>query len=288
MVIPENTLSLSNTNSGEKPMQPVSDQKIIVLCDFSEQMNEVIVHGARMADMLRKELCLFGLWKNKLQKTQVQEKLVDLSRNLKKRLPELQISNLVLKNSLRDNIDKLVNEYNAVLLVLHQSLVGFTLKAFRESSIAFLYVSGNSPEYLQYKNVLVPVDYRKASKETSLWASYFGRFNKALIQVIYARETNKEDEARLIRNVGFFEKFLNSLHVRHQLVAGKSSSWGICKETLNRSAEWKGDLMIFSGSSSITLLDLLIGLPEKRIVLRAGNLPIMLINPRKDICMMCD
>jgi hypothetical protein len=71
-------------------------------------------------------------------------------------------------------------------------------------------------------------------------------------------------------------------------VAGKSSSWGICKETLNRSAEWKGDLMIFSGSSSITLLDLLIGLPEKRIVLRAGNLPIMLINPRKDICMMCD
>jgi hypothetical protein len=269
-------------------MQPVSDQKIIVLCDFSEQMNEVIVHGARMADMLRKELCLFGLWKNKLQKTQVQEKLVDLSRNLKKRLPELQISNLVLKNSLSDNIDKLVNEYNAVLLVLHQSSVGFTLKAFRESSIAFLYVSGNSPEYLQYKNVLVPVDYRKASKETSLWASYFGRFNKALIQVIYARETNKEDEARLIRNVGFFEKFLNSLHVRHQLVAGKSSSWGICKETLNRSAEWKGDLMIFSGSSSITLLDLLIGLPEKRIVLRAGNLPIMLINPRKDICMMCD
>lgn len=269
-------------------MQSVSDQKIIVLCDFSEQMNEVIVHGARMADMLRKELCLFGLWKNKLQKTQVQEKLVDLSRGLKNRLPELQISNLILKNTLERNIAKLVDDYNAVLLVLHQSLIGATLKAFRESSIAFLYVCGNSPEYLQYKNVLVPVDYRKASKETSLWASYFGRFNKALIQVVYAHETNKEDEAKLIRNVGFFEKFLNSLHVRHQLVAGKSSSWGICKETLNRSAEWKGDLMIFSGSSSITLLDLLIGLPEKRIVLQSGNLPIMLINPRKDICMMCD
>lgn len=269
-------------------MEPISDQKIIVLCDFSRQMNEVIVHGARMADMLRKELCLFGLWKNKSQKTEVQEKLIELSRNLKRQLPQLQISNLILKNTLETNIAKLVDDYNAVLLVLHQSLIGATLKAFRESSIAFLYVSGNSPEYLQYKNVLVPVDYRKASKETSLWASYFGRFNKALIQVIYARETNRDDESRLMKNVGFFDKFLNSLHVRHQLVAGKSSSWGICKEALNRSAEWKGDLMIFSGSSSITLLDLLIGLPEKRIVQQAGNLPVMLINPRKDICMMCD
>lgn len=269
-------------------MEPVSDQKIVVLCDFSGQMNEVIVHGARMADMLRKELCLFGLWKSKPQKTEVQEKLVELSRSLKSRLPGLQISNLILKNSLEANIGKLVDEYNTVLLVLHQSSIGATLKAFRESSIAFLYVSGNSPEYLQYKNVLVPIDYRKASKETSLWASYFGRFNKSLIQVIYAHETNRDDEARLMKNVGFFDKFLNSLHVRHQLVAGKSSSWGICKETLNRSAEWKGDLMIFSGSSSITLLDLLIGLPEKRIVQQAGNLPVMLINPRKDICMMCD
>jgi len=36
------------------------------------------------------------------------------------------------------------------------------------------------------------------------------------------------------------------------------------------------------------LLDLLIGLPEKKIVRNAGHLPVMLINPRKDICMMCD
>jgi hypothetical protein len=269
-------------------MTQISDQKIIVVCDFSEQMNEVIVHGARMADLLRKELCLFGLWKNKTQKSEIQEKLSGICRSLKNRLPELQISNLILKNSLSDNIVKLVDEYNAVLVVLHQSEVTSSLKAFRESSIAFLYVSGSSPEYLQYKNVLVPVDYRKASKETSLWASYFGRFNRSQIQVIYARETNRDDEALLMRNVRFFEKFLSSLNVRHHLVAGKSSSWGICRETLDRASEWAGDVMIFSGSSSITLIDLLIGLPERRIVKNAGGLPVLLINPRKDICMLCD
>lgn len=269
-------------------MSNFSEQKVVVVCDFSERMKDVIVHGARMADILKKELCLLGFWKNKVQKSQIQEKIYLTTRNLKTNLPGMQISSLILPASLRDNMEKLVNDYNAVLMVLHQADIKHLLKAFRESSIPFLFVNGSQPEFLQYKNVLVPVDYRKASKETSLWASYFGRFNRSQIHVIYAHETNQDQASRLMRNVEFFKKFLSSLYVRHQLTAGKSSSWGIVDETLVRASEWKGDSMIFSGSSSITLIDLLIGLPEKKIVGKAGSLPVMLINPRKDICMMCD
>jgi hypothetical protein len=185
-------------------------------------------------------------------------------------------------------MDKLVNEYEAVLMVLHQADIKNFMRAFRESSIPFLFVNGSEPEYLRYKNVLVPVDYRKASKDTSLWASYFGRFNRSEIHVVYAHETNEYEAGRVTINANFFKKFLSSLYVRNQLIAGRSSSWGIVNETLSRAGEWEGDSMIFSGSSAITLIDLIIGLPEKKIVSNAGNLPIMLINPRKDICMMCD
>lgn len=265
-----------------------SEQKIIVICDFSERMKEVIIHGARMADMLKKELCLTAIWKDKSQKSEIQDKIVQTTRNLKLNLPDLPISWLLLQKSLRDNMQKLVDEYNGVLVVLHQTDIHWVLKAFQQSSIAFLFVNGELPRFLSYKNVLVPVDYRKASKETSLWASYLGRFNRSQVQLIYAHETNNEDAGRLMKNLEFFKKFLSSLNVRHQQIAGKASSWGICNETLNRADEWMGDLMIFSGSSSITLLDLMIGLPEKRIVKKAGHLPILLINPRKDICMMCD
>jgi len=76
--------------------------------------------------------------------------------------------------------------------------------------------------------------------------------------------------------------------VSNQLVAGKTSSWRICEETLENASAMHGDVMIFSGSTSISLLDLLVGLPEKKIVQKAGPLPILLINPRKDICMICD
>jgi len=265
-----------------------SEQKIIVICDFSERMKEVIIHGARMADMLKKELCLTAIYKEKAQKNEIQDKIIQTTRNLKSNLPQLSISWLLLQKSLRDNMQKLVDEYNAVLVVLHHEDINWVLKAFQRSSVAFLFVNSEIPRFLSYKNVLVPIDYRKASKETSLWASYLGRFNRSQVQLIYAHETNNEDAGRLMKNLEFFKKFLSSLNVRHHEIAGKSSSWSICNETLERAEEWLGDMMIFSGSSSITLLDLMIGLPEKRIIKKAGNLSVMLINPRKDICMMCD
>ena len=265
-----------------------SEQKVIVICDFSERMKDVIIHGVRLADILKKEVCLTSIWKEKDEKNTIQEKIIDVIRRIKLNLPNVRISWLLLQKSLYDNMQKLIDEYNAVLVVLHQQDINWALKAFQQSSIAFLFVNGDVPRFLSYQNVLVPVDYRKASKETSLWASYFGRFNRSQVQLVYAQETNKDDSARLIRNLEFFKKFLSSLNVRHQETAGKSTSWGICNETLIRAEEWKGDVLIFSGSSTISLIDIIIGLPEKKIIRKAGFLPVLMINPRKDICVLCD
>ena len=269
-------------------MSNSSGQKIIVICDFSERMKEVIVHGVRMAGVLRKELCLAAIWKDKVQKNQLEEKLMQTSKSLKANLPDMEISWLLIQKSLQENMQKLVDDYEAVLVVLHQLDINWALKAFRESSIAFLFVNGEIPRFLSYKNVLVPIDFRKASKETSLWTSYFGRFNKSQVQLIYAHETESDQADKLVRNLNFFKKFLSSMNVRHHEVAGKSSSWGICNEALACADDLNGDVLIFSGSSAISLIDLLIGLPEKKIIKKAGNLPVLMINPRKDICVLCD
>lgn len=269
-------------------MANITEQKIVVLCDFSPRMKEVIVHGVRLATILNKELCLTAIWKTKEEKTRLQEKLINATQGIKHDVSEMRVSSLLIKHSLRDNIEKLAWDYDAILLVIHQRDLHAGLKAFRESSIAFLFVKGDSPEFLGYKNVLVPLDCRKASKETALWASFLGRFNQSLIQVIYASETDKEQAGNLSKNLHFIKKFLSNLKVSFQLIAGKSTSWGICQETMTHARVLKGDVMVFSGSASISMIDLLIGLPEKRIIRKAGDLPILMINPRKEICMICD
>jgi len=264
------------------------DQKIIVICDFTDQMKEVIMHGISLARALGKELCLTGCWKDKEHKSMVQEKLIRATESIRPKFPELRISSLLIKNSLNDNIEKLVDEYDAVLVILHKTAVKLGLKALRESSIAFLFVQGSSPDYLAYKNVLVPLDYRKATKDTALWASFLGRLNQAMVQIVYAHEKDMEQANLIIRNLNFFKRFLSNLKVKHQAVQGKSSSWGIFSETLDCANKLGGDVFVIAGSATITLLDMIIGLPEKKIIRKSGELPILIINPRKEICMVCD
>ncbi len=269
-------------------MSSTFQQKIIAICDFSERMPEVIVHAVRMADVLKKELCLTSFWKKKEERPQLQEKLFETSKKLKSTFPMLNISWLLLEKSLKDNIQKLIDEFEAVLCVLHQNDVKWVLPAFQQSSIAFLFVNGEVPRFLNYKSVLVPVDFRKASKDTSLWASYLGRFNKAQISLLYAHETEPERTEKLTRNVNFFRKFLSSLNISYRNEAGKSTSWGIYEEAIMRKDEYQSDILIISGSSNITLLDHILGLPEKKLLKKAGNLPVLMINPKKDICVLCD
>lgn len=258
------------------------------MCDFSPGMREVIVHGIRMAQMLNKELCLTSSWHRKEQKPHIQEKLIGATESVRKSFPDLRISSLMIKNSLNDNMDKLVWEYDAVLVILHKAVLKPALKALRESSIAFLFVQGEAPGFLSYKNVLVPLDYRKATKDTALWASFLGRFNRSQVHMVVARESDKEQALLVQKNLNFFKKFLSNLNVHHDSVAGTASSWGIWNETVDMAQKLKGDVMVLAGSASISLLDLLIGLPEKKLIRRAGDLPVLIINPRKEICMMCD
>lgn len=265
-----------------------TEQKIIVICDFSPQMREVMVHGIRLAQILNKELCLTASWSRKEQKPDIQDRLIGATESIRQSFPDLRISSLLIKNSLNNNIDKLVWEYDAVLVILHKALLKSALKALRESSIAFLFVQGDSPDFLGYKNVLVPIDYRKATKDTALWASFLGRFNRSQVHMVYARETDKEQASLIQTNLNFLKKFLSNLNVAHHLVAGTASSWGINGETVSLKEKLQGDVLVMAGSASISLLDLLIGLPEKRIIRKAGELPVLIINPRKEICMMCD
>lgn len=269
-------------------MSDISEQKVMVVCDFSERMKDVIVHGARMADILKKELCLLAVWKNKENKILVYQNMAATTKSLKSKLPTLQISSLLIKGSLRDNMTKLAKDYNAILLVLHQADIKKSLSAFRESYIAFLYVNGSEVENLRYKNVLVPLDYRKATKESALWASYLGRFNRSLVTVVYAKEKITDQADKLLKNLNFMKKLFSNLKVSYQVIPGKSSSWGIFKETLSRSALLHGDVMVLVGSTYISLIDRIIGLPEEKMVKKAGNMSVLIINPQKEICVLCD
>jgi hypothetical protein len=270
-------------------MKNISEQKVTVLCDFSPAMNGTILHGIFIAGFLKKELCLLSLiGKKNDNKTELHDRLEETARTIKSKARQMTVSTLVLKGALEQNAERLTDQYDSVLLILDKEQLSEKLKALQESTIPFLFVEGKATDFIGYKQVTLPVDYRKEMKETSLWASYFGRFNKAEVVVYIAFEHRAENGKKIKANLFFIRKFLKKLQVLHTVREGHSNSWKIQSEAMQNAQDGNGDVLVILGSKHITPIDLLIGLPEKKIIRKAGRLPVLCINPSKDMHILCD
>ncbi|MGQ8338637.1 hypothetical protein ACUNWD_18920 [Sunxiuqinia sp. A32] len=271
-------------------MNNQSEQRIMVYCDFSQSMNIGIVHGARMADIFKKELCLFHALgkKDRNEKLAVQKSLTMIIRKLKKDLPGMTISSLTLKGELEDTIERVAEQYDAILLVLTDEKLKHKIKALQSSPIPFLFVKADTAEYLQYNQVLLPVDFRKVMKDTSLWASYFGRFNKSSVVVLGANDKDSDNQKKTKKNLKFIEKLLYKLHLDVTFEQANNGSFRLPWEALNKSVQNHSNLLIIPSSKNISLIDLMIGLPETKIIKKSGDLPVLCINPKKDMYILCD
>ena len=260
----------------------------MVYCDFSESMNDAIVHGVRIASIFRKELCLFHplLEKKKGYKLEAQKRLSNIIHKLKKDLPPIPISSLTLKGNLANCIDRIAEQYDGIMLILTSEKIKTKLAALQQSQIPFLFVKGSN--YLDYKKVLFPVDFRKVMKDSSLWASYFGRFNQAEIMVIGSTEKDKDNARKTAKNLKFIEKLLYKLNLNVGFKTTAKNSFGLPFEALNQCKENQHDLLIIPSSKNISLIDLIIGLPEAKIIKKADQLSVLCINPKRDMYILCD
>lgn len=268
----------------------ISEQRIMVYCDFSESMKNAIVHGIRISAIFKKELCLFHAYNGKKPdaKQTAQRALAQVIRKLKDDFPSLKVSSLTLQGSLDRTIGQVAEAYDGIMLVLPADRLKPKIGALQVSQIPFLFVGSAEPESLHYDRVMLPVDYRKVMKDTSLWASYFARFNQSGIEALLARESDDENKSMVRKNCKFIEQLLAKFQIEPVVSKSDQSSFGLPFDALTRSQLEDFNLLIIPASQHISLLDLLVGLPETKIIRRAGAIPVLCINPRRDMYILCD
>ncbi len=103
-----------------------------------------------------------------------------------------------------------------------------------------------------------------------------------------ANDRSKEGQNNVARNLVFAKRLYKKFKLNHKIFKGTKSSLGNSFEALDLAHSSGSNLLIILGSSTITPLDWLVGLPERKIVKKAGNLPILIVNPRKDNYILCD
>jgi hypothetical protein len=271
-------------------MAEVKHQKIVVLLSLNSTDKNLILNGIRLATIFRKELCLCynHSKKEKQKKDELRDQLTAYLTPVKTELPGLPISTLLLSESLFVLPEKLADDYEGILVISGTSEFSKYAKSIAESSIPFLFVNENEDRLPEFKKLILPIDLRKENSDSALWCSYFGRFNSAGIVVVAANDKGKDEQKQVSVNVALSKKLFQKFRIEHKIFRGTKSSMQNSFEALELALSSQSDLLVILGSSVITPLDLLIGLPEKKIINRAGSLPVLIINPRKDNYVLCD
>ncbi len=180
------------------------------------------------------------------------------------------------------------------------------LRTFRDCKIAYLTVesvkckmeSGHAPANFQLStfdfqlSTLLTLDHRRESKEKLIWASYMVRFLGSKLTVAVPDYKDEGLREKLRNNLLSLKKFYTSLGIAYTTVKIPSSNFKspdtmlIEDETL---ASPQSSLLIAMTTDprERDLADLVAGPPELRL-LKASPIPILFLNQRDDLYVLCD
>jgi hypothetical protein len=265
------------------------EQKIIVFTTLSPSDKGLILSGVKIASIFKKELCLaYRMHKKEvINHRAYKQRLVNYTVPLKKEIPGLKTSVLLLQEPLRSLPEILADDYEAILLIADSSRFKSYSKAVTESPVPFLFINTQAP-LSPFREIVLPVDLRKENSDTALWCSWFGRFNQSNIIAVAANEKRKESQGQVARNIMLTKKLFRKFDISHKIFKGSKTSLQNSFEAMDFALTSNTDLLVLLGSSVITPLDWLVGLPERKIIRNAGNLPVLLVNPRRDNYILCD
>lgn len=271
-------------------MAKVKHQKIIVFLSLKEADKNLILNGIRIASLFKKELCLcYNIQKKeKKRKEELKEKIAAYLTPIKNDLPGLMVSTLLLSENQSLLPEKLADDFEAIFMIADANDYGKYKNALSESPVPFLFVNAKEKYVSEFKKIILPIDLRKENQDSILWSSYFGRFNASGIVVVAANDKPKEEQRQVAVNVAICKKLFLKFKIEHKIFRGAKSSFNNSFEAHELAQSSESDLLIILGSSVITPLDSLIGLPERKIIKKAGKLPVMVINPIKDNYILCD
>jgi nucleotide-binding universal stress UspA family protein len=263
-------------------------QKIAVYLSLNEYDTNLMMAGIRLATVFQKELRLLHVSDKNENPGKAESELARYAEKIRGSLPDLAISTSAIKHPGNSFARVLSDEMEAIVLVAGASRFKELAKPLRKSPIPFLFIHEKETFDSAFRKVIVPVDMRQQNKDSLLWSVFFGRNNHSEIIAIGANDRNKEGRKNVAAHLHSLKKLLIKSDVPHKIYRGERGSLSIQREALETAGRLQADLMILLGSSFVTWLDLLIGLPEEKIIKAAGNLPVLVVNPRRETYLVCD
>ena len=269
----------------------MKDQFVVACIESPESAPAVIAAAKHFAERLRhKQLMLMNVGK----------------REKAEWIKDYGIPYVAMQGDWATAIEGLPTAFNAILAVTavdpeapRSSITNprTLLRTFRNCKIAYLVVNSQDRQLTDSAThrlrATVTVDFHRESKEKLIWASYLARFLDAELTI--ATPQYRDDGLRNLQNnnIRYIDKVFTPLGIRYKLSALNAQPSALNTKNapdLIALEERRPDLLIAltTDPRATDPLDWLFGTPDRRLLSHPTHTPLLLLNPRDDLYVLCD
>ena len=192
-----------------------------------------------------------------------------------------------------ETLFRYADEHNTAMFVIgvdKNAKEGFfnvkkAIKLIRQSRFPVMTVTTNHTDTTCYKHILLPLDIERQNKEKALWAGYFSRFYGSVIHILYPKYKD-EGLVKLVHdNVAFVEKLYENLEITYEKHETQPHNY-LDAYALEFAPQVNAGASVIMMTRYYTLADVLTG-PRERKIIGSSELPILCINQRDDLYVLC-
>lgn len=282
-------------------MSEKKDQFVIAYLPQLDQPETVISHALAIARMIKKGLILLHISDPKyttVTPIEAEQQLRCLRDRLLSSQTDIQdINYAALQGETKPVIDALPTLLNAVVCVVQVNADAKRknpqhkkelLRNFAECKVAFLTVQDPLIDASDYDNVDLSIDFKRESKEKIIWSSYFARFNHSQLHIISPEYKDSGLRLKWTNNMRFIRKLFDNLGITFSLHTINERTTYTDQAAINESARLRHRLFIAVTTKEKDGLEMIMGVQEERTIINKYRIPILFLNPRKDIYILCD
>jgi len=175
-------------------------------------------------------------------------------------------------------------ENNASLMAritnLRQPGIAQLLQLSRDLRIPYIFVKKG--QNIRFHRVIVPVSFLIEDREKGRFSAQLGRFMHSELLLMPARDYGSKARANTHVITTLFDKF----NLSYREISARKDSFSVQSEALSAAGQENAGLVIITASRDYSLDDMIFGPEEQHIIRRAG-IPVMVVNPRADLYVLC-
>ncbi len=258
---------------------------IMVTWDFTEKNVYAIEHAVQMSSMIKGEIAVVHIVKKEDEIPDAKKRMADEVRK-KFSDPSINFSFIVRSGSIFHTIGELATELNAIMVVMgthgitgmQKFLGSWALKVIASSRAPFIVVQ-ESPKKEAMKNIILPINFKRETKECVAWTHFFSRKFGTKFHLFRARYQDSNFRKGLDSNMFFITKYFASKGIRYesQISVGEED---FGKETIQYAKNVDADAILLMTTRDIGFTDYVMGAQEQYIIANSERIPVICINPR--------